>query len=78
MIDNSTYNKIKLFHQLCELIWFIEKHAVADAKSAGDDHCVTILNALKADLEKNLEQLKKGVGCCSKVFACNCGNCNAK
>ncbi len=72
MIDNSTYNKIKLFQQFCELIWFIEKHAIVDAKSAGDNDCVTMLTTLKTDLEKHLDDLKKSLCCCSKIFKCTC------
>lgn len=71
-IDDSSYNKLKLFHHFCELIWFIDKHALADAKKAGDTDCVAMLDGIKRDLEKHLEALKKSLCCCSEIFKCSC------
>ena len=61
MLDNATYNKIKMLHHLSELCWFIEKHALEDAKKAGDTECTQAMLALQRDLEKHIEKLQKGM-----------------
>ena len=57
MMENATYNKVKLLNSLSELIWFIKKHALADAEQANDTDCVELLKQLHADLEKQLAAL---------------------
>lgn len=61
MLDNSTYNKVKLIYQLSKMIWFIDKHSLLDANNAGDKECAESLVNLKKDLEKYLEKLQKSV-----------------
>lgn len=61
MLDNCSYNKIKLLHELSCLLWFLEKHAIKDAENAGDRDCVELLTALQRDLNKHLEKLNKSV-----------------
>ena len=63
-MENATYNKIKLLSQLSELIWFIEKHALADA--AGDADCIELLKELHGDLEKKLIALQQSLKCCNE------------
>lgn len=58
-INNCCYDKIKLLHSACKMLWFIEKHAHDDAQKVNDSVCVTELNELKKDLEKHIETLKK-------------------
>ena len=65
MIENATYNKIKLLNHVSELIWFIEKHA--NAEKADDTYCVKKLNQLVADLEKQPITLKQSLTCCKKL-----------
>lgn len=48
-------------HELSSSIWFIEKHALSDAQSAGDKECVESLRALQNDLQKHLEKLQKSM-----------------
>ncbi len=69
MMENATYNKIKLLSHLSELIWFIEKHALTDAQQANDTDCVEMLKQLHTDLEKQLTALQKSLKCC-KEFSC--------
>ncbi len=68
MIQNKTYNSIKLYYKLTSLVWFLEKHAIPEAQ--GDADCVQKLTSLKADLEKHLEQLHESLQNCSKEFRC--------
>lgn len=66
MMDNASYNKIKLLHQVSELIWFIEKHALEDAKKAGDTSCIETLKQVHANLEKQLTALEGTLECCKE------------
>lgn len=59
MLDNCSYNKIKLLYKLSELKWFIEKHALNDANEAGDKSGAELLLALDRDLDKHIEKLHK-------------------
>ena len=66
MLDNSTYNKVKLIYKLSRMIWFIDKHGLLDANNSGDKECLDNLVALKKDLEKHLEKLQISVCIISK------------
>lgn len=59
MLDNVSFNKIKLLYKLSELQWFIEKHALSDANEAGDKACAELLLAIQRDLEKHVEKLHR-------------------
>lgn len=59
ILDNTSYNKIKLLYKLSELAWFIEKHALLDAQTAGDKENADALLALQRDLQKHIEKLHK-------------------
>lgn len=61
MLDNSSYNKIKLIHEISANIWFIEKHALPDAQSAGDKEAIDAFTALHKDLQKHLEKIQKAM-----------------
>lgn len=61
MLDDCTYNKIKLLHELSSQLWFIQKHALQDAKIACDDHCKNVLIDLEKDLQKHIELLHKEI-----------------
>lgn len=61
MLDNATYNKVKIIYQLSKIIWFIDKHSLLDANNAGDKESLELLTMLKKDLEKYLEKLQKSV-----------------
>jgi len=63
MLHNVRYDTIKLTHKLSCLIWFIEKHAIEDAQTAGDDACVQAMRELKSDLQKHLETFD-AMSCC--------------
>ena len=66
MMENASYDKIKLLHQVSELIWFIEKHALKDAEQEGDTCCAEVLKQVHADLEKQLVALQKTLKCCKE------------
>lgn len=61
MLDNVSYNKAKLMHQIAAMQWFIEKHALKDAQSSGDSECYEMLITLQKDLQKSLERLQTSV-----------------
>lgn len=61
MLDNASYNKVKLIHEISRIIWFIDKHGLTDASNAGDRECMDILIGIRKDLEKSLEKLQKNV-----------------
>ncbi|OQA35737.1 MAG: hypothetical protein BWY54_00467 [Candidatus Dependentiae bacterium ADurb.Bin331] len=64
MLNHCMYDKIKLVHQLSSILWFIEKHAKNDAKSANDMKCHDTLEKLAIDLEKYVKQLEESI--CTK------------
>lgn len=61
MLDNFTYDKVKLIYQLSKIIWFIEKHSLIDANNTGDKESLELIASLKKDLEKYLEKIQKSV-----------------
>lgn len=61
MLDNTTYDKIKLIYKMSDLAWFIEKHALGDARSSGDQDCVDALVGIQRDLQKHIEKLQKAM-----------------
>ena len=61
MLDNSSFNKIKLLYKLSDLAWFIEKHAINDAQNAGDKACAEMLLNLQRDVQKHVEKLQRSV-----------------
>lgn len=61
MLDNVTYDKIKLLYKMSDLAWFIEKHALADAQNAGDKECADSLMGIQRDLQKHIEKLQRSM-----------------
>jgi hypothetical protein len=61
ILDNNTYNKIKLLHEISCIIWFLEKHALQDAQATGDTQLLTQLQQLKYELTQQLEKLQQAV-----------------
>jgi hypothetical protein len=59
MLDNCTYNKIKLTHEISHMLWFLHKHAVQDAQAAGDVGFLQVIQELERDLQKNLDRLRQ-------------------
>lgn len=62
IMDNCTYNKVKLLHELSKLAGFIQKFGRKDAKSARHGECHKLLNHLHKDLHTHMEQLRKQIG----------------
>ncbi len=58
-MDNCTYNKFKLIHELSRLTGFIERYGRKDARAAKHGQCEKALEALHQDLHKHMEQLRK-------------------
>jgi len=57
MLNNVRYDKIKLLHKLCRLVWFIEKHGIKDAEQAGDQKALELMQNLQKDLQSYLHKL---------------------
>ena len=55
-------------YELSALCWFIQKHALDDAKKANDAECAKKLQDLMKDLEKHLNAFK----CPCKCAECTC------
>ena len=63
MLDDCKYDKIKLLHEMSSIAWFIKKHAIENAKNAGENDCLELYKTMLHDAEKNIEQLKKQLPC---------------
>jgi hypothetical protein len=61
MLDNSSYNKTKLLYALSNISWFIDKHALHDARISGDRELEDMLVALDRDAKKYIEKLRQAV-----------------
>jgi hypothetical protein len=61
VLDNCSYNKIKLLHEMSSLLWFIDHHAIQDAEKSGDQQCKQQLELIKKDLAKHIEQLQRSM-----------------
>jgi hypothetical protein len=61
MLDNVTFDKVKLLYKLSDLAWFIERHAKSDAQQAGDSQCLEMLTELQKDLSNHLERFQKAL-----------------
>ena len=59
MLKSIAYDKIKLLHELSQIIWFIEKHAKNNAKNCNDTAYFDMLELMAQDLEKHINQLKE-------------------
>lgn len=59
MLSNEQYNKVRLFYDVSRMLWFIDKHALLDAQKSNDAFCVTVLQQLKADMEKHQKALQE-------------------
>jgi len=58
MLDDCTYDKIKLINELSSIVWFIEKHAKQNALNIKDEQCFDMLEKLAEDIEKFTDPLK--------------------
>ena len=61
MLDNVTYDKVKILSSLSQICWFIEKHALENAQKAGNDTNLELLKAMEQDLHKHIQELQKGL-----------------
>ncbi len=57
MLDNCTYDKVKILHELSCLLWFIQKHAHKEIPD--NDVCHALLKDLEKDLEKYVTAFKE-------------------
>ncbi len=55
MLSNNKYNKNKILHDLSCLYWFLDKHAIEEAKKSNDQELARELEKLKLDLDKHID-----------------------
>jgi len=55
---DCNYDKIRIMHDLLRLKWFINKHAIEDAKKAGHEECEAFYQELANDLDRKITKLK--------------------
>lgn len=58
-MDNCTYDKAKLLHELGKLSNFIEQYAKKDSQNY--KKCNIVINEVKENLETQMEKLKKAL-----------------
>jgi hypothetical protein len=63
--SDNKFNKLKLMYKFNKLKWFIEKHALKDAKTDNDAEFSELLISMGKDLEKHISKLDEMV----------CGKC---
>jgi len=58
MIDNCTYDKVKLIHDLSSIAWFLENHCEKDLKKSHKNNCCSeVIKNIKSDLSKHIDAL---------------------
>lgn len=62
MLDNCSYNRIKVLHDLSCVAWYIDQFCKKDAAGCGKDDCHAKIDAVKAKLDALVEELN----CCEK------------
>jgi hypothetical protein len=62
MLDNCSYNNVKLLHDLSRLLWFLKKHAIQDALRANDTDSMLMYEKLEKDLQEYIERLEELIG----------------
>ncbi|MEW5897267.1 MAG: hypothetical protein AB1668_06230 [Nanoarchaeota archaeon] len=60
-MDNCTYNKLKLIHEMSRLTGFIDKFARKDAKQTKHKGCDALVEEVYKDLKKSIRKLHKAV-----------------
>ncbi len=55
-LNNCDYNKIKVVHELSQLQWFLEKHAMPDATAHGHPLCANMWKEIHSEINKWLEK----------------------
>ncbi|HLC51631.1 MAG TPA: hypothetical protein VJI98_00120 [Candidatus Nanoarchaeia archaeon] len=59
-MDNCTYNKAKLLHELSKITGFVKTHAIKDAKGR-HTKCKSYLEDLYQDLAKHMRYLQEAL-----------------
>lgn len=57
MLKNCEYNNARLLTDMSRLAWFLEKHAIKDAKIAKERRCETVYKAIQKDLDVHINTL---------------------
>ncbi len=61
MFKDSTYDKIKILHELSKMAWFIKQHCKSDETQSEKASCYEVYEDLQVDLEKYIKLLKEAL-----------------
>lgn len=61
MLNNCQYNIVKLVHELSRIVWFIEKHALKDAREASDQKMVDVLQKIAQETRMHIAILRNNL-----------------
>jgi hypothetical protein len=61
MLDNCTYNTVKLMHDLSGLAWYLKHFCQKDVKACRSKECQKLFMQIQKDLEKNIALLEKSL-----------------
>lgn len=57
-VSNCFYDKVRILHDLCRVVWFIQKHGIADARKEGNKECRALFDAINVQLQEYIEELR--------------------
>jgi hypothetical protein len=61
-VPNCFYDKLRITHDLCRIVWFLRKHGINDAQKARDKECNLLFDKLAHDLEDYIDELRDMLG----------------
>ena len=61
MLDNCTYNKIKLIHGLSNNLWYMKQICEKDIKACKEAECKKSFTQLQKKLDEAIEIMKKSL-----------------
>ena len=59
MLKNATYDKIKILKELSCITWFLQKHAIPNAKKAKEVKAVKMYQEMEKDITAYITLLQK-------------------
>lgn len=67
MLENPSYNQVKVLNDLSSMAWFVERHAMPDMENCNQPLTKTCYEELLEDLNKHIEKFTMAVeGLCKE------------
>ena len=66
MLNNASYSYSKVLYKLSKLSWYLEKHAIKDAKRAKHKLSIKMFGEMKSDMDKHIEKVRQAIEGLSK------------